>query len=73
MKTAFNTPQGYFEYLVMPFGLTNVPAMFQALVNDVLWDFPNRFLFMYMDYILKEHVGQVQQVLERLLENRLFV
>ena len=34
-KTAFNTPTGY-EYLVMPFGLTNAPALFQALVNDVL-------------------------------------
>lgn len=35
-KTAFNTPMGHFEYLVMPFSLTNAPAVFQALVNDVL-------------------------------------
>ena len=32
-KTAFNTPQGHYEYLVMLFGLTNTPAVFQALVN----------------------------------------
>lgn len=38
-------PLGHFEYLVMPFGLTNVPAMFLALVNDVLHDFLNRFVF----------------------------
>lgn len=45
-KTAFNTP------LVMPFGLTNAPAVFQNLINDVLRDMLNRFVFMYLDDIL---------------------
>lgn len=36
-KMAFNTPLGHFEYWVMPFGLTNAAAVFQSLVNDVLW------------------------------------
>lgn len=78
-KTAFNTPLGHFEYLVMPFGLTNSPAVFQALVNDVLRDFLNRFLFVYLDDILIfshtlcEHISHVRLVLERLLENKLFV
>lgn len=35
-NTAFNMASGHYEYLVMPFGLTNTPAVFQALVNDVL-------------------------------------
>ncbi|KAI3352528.1 hypothetical protein L3Q82_005476 [Scortum barcoo] len=78
-KTAFNTTLGHFEYLVMPFGLTNAPAVFQALINDVLRDFLNRFVFVYLDDILiysrdqSDHQLHVRQVLQRLLENRLFV
>ncbi len=51
-KTAFNTPTGHFEYLVMPFGLSNSSAVFQALVNDVLRDMVDRFVFVYLDDIL---------------------
>ncbi|KAJ8253828.1 hypothetical protein COCON_G00204400, partial [Conger conger] len=78
-KTAFNTSLGHFEYLVMPFGLTNAPAVFQALVNDVLRDLLGRHVFVYLDDILiystnaKDHENHVRQVLQRLLENKLFV
>ena len=78
-KTAFNTPTGHWEYLVMPFGLTNVPAFFQTLVNDVLGDMLNKFVFVYLDDILifsqdaRSHQGHVRKVLQHLLENRLFV
>ncbi len=78
-KTAFNTPRGHFEYLVMPFGLSNSPAVFQALVNDVLRDMVDQFIYVYLDDILifssslQEHVQHVRRVLQRLLENELFV
>lgn len=78
-KTAFNTPLGHFEYLVMPFGLTNAPSVFQALVNDVLRDMLNKFVFVYLDDILifssnlSEHIQHVRLVLQRLLDNKLFV
>uniref|UniRef100_A0A8C1UQM8 Gypsy retrotransposon integrase-like protein 1 n=1 Tax=Cyprinus carpio TaxID=7962 RepID=A0A8C1UQM8_CYPCA len=77
-KTAFNTPTGHFEYRVLPFGLTNAPAVFQALVNDVLRDMINKFVFVYLDDILifsrslQVHIQHVRRVLQRLLENQLF-
>ena len=58
----------------MPFGITNAPAVFQALVNDQA-----RFVYVYLDSILvfsrvvQEHILHVRQVLQRLLENQLFV
>ncbi|KAK3532199.1 hypothetical protein QTP86_009476 [Hemibagrus guttatus] len=57
---------------VGPFGLA-------ALINDVHRDFLNVFVFAYLDNILifsrspKEHICHVCQVLQRLLENKLFV
>jgi len=63
----------------MPFGLTNALAVFQALIKDVLRDYLNLFVFVYLDDILilskspTEHRQHVQLVLQRLLENRLYV
>lgn len=42
----------------MPFGLTNAPAVFQALVKNVLRDMLDHFVFVYLDDILlfsKDH------------------
>ena len=58
--------------LVMPFGLTNAPATFQALINDILREYLDRFVVAYLDDILiysktrKEHVQHVSTVLEAL-------
>lgn len=60
----------------MPFGLTNAPAIFQALVNDILGDMLDRFIFVYLDNILifskgiKEHVQHVRAVLQALCEGQ---
>jgi len=67
------------EYLVMPFDLTNAPAVFQLLMNNVLRDMLNCFVFVSLDNIivfikfLEENVHHVQTILQRLLENSLFV
>lgn len=63
----------------MPFGLTNAPAVFQNLINEVLGDMLNQFVFVYLDDILifspdlKTHMQQVRQILQRLLQHGLYV
>ena len=63
----------------MPFGLRNASAVFQTLVNDIYREMINQFVFIYLDDILiflkdiQTHQVHVRRVLQRLLENRLFV
>ncbi|CAJ0959664.1 unnamed protein product [Ranitomeya imitator] len=51
-KTAFNTPEGHFEYLVMPFGLANAPSVFQSFMHDIFREYLDKFLIVYLDDIL---------------------
>lgn len=56
--------------MIMPFKLTNALAVFQALVNDILQDFLN--VFVYLEDILiysknkDQHKSHVCSVLQRL-------
>ena len=56
----------------MPFGLTNVPVLFQALINDTLWEYLDDFYTAYLDEILvysntlEKHQQHIQKVLENL-------
>jgi hypothetical protein len=76
-KTAFRTRSGLYEYTVMPFGLTNAPASFQSLINNVLKEYIDKFVIVYLDDILvysqtpEEHTEHVRTVLETLLERKL--
>lgn len=79
METTFKTPIGHFKYLIMPFGLSNALAVFQNLVNDVLRDLLHKFVFVYLDDILifsktlNKHKIYIWQVLQRWIENRLYI
>ena len=74
-----STPSGHYEYLVMPFGLTSAPAVFQAMINRILRDFLNHFVYIYLDDILiyspdsASNVSHVSKVLQTLLKNQLYV
>lgn len=76
-KTAFRCRYGHFEYQVMPFGLMNAPASFQAFVNDVLREYLDDFVVVYLDDILiysedpEEHDRHVRKVLDKLREAKL--
>ncbi|CAJ0954243.1 unnamed protein product [Ranitomeya imitator] len=78
-KTAFNTPEGHFEYLVMPFGLSNALSVFQSFMHDIFRKYLDRFMIVYLDDILvfsddwESHVKQVRMVFQVLRANSLFV
>jgi hypothetical protein len=77
-KTTFRTHDDLFEFLVMSFGLTNTPAIFQALMNDVLRPFLRHFVLVFLNDILiysnswAEHLVHLRTVLEVIRKNQFF-
>ena len=78
-KTAVRTRFGHYEWKVMPFGLTNAPASFQALINDSLRPYLDRFAYACLDDRVvfsrtkEEHTRYVRKVLRRLQKRQLYI
>ena len=79
-KAAFSTPEGSFELMVMFFGLTNSPAIFQAMMNNLLRDLVvEKKVAVFIDDVMiateteEGHDEIVEEVLRRLEENDFFV
>jgi len=79
-KAVFTTPEGSFEPTVMFFGLTNSPAMFQAMMNELLRNLINtgKVAVFIDDMIIRMemeegHEELVAEVIKRLEENDLYV
>jgi len=48
----FYTRYGSYKYKVLPFRLINGPAMYQRYINNVLFNYLNKFYTVYLDNIL---------------------
>jgi len=74
----FRTRCGHYEFLVMPFGLTNALAMFMDLMNKVFKLFLDKFVIVFIDYILiyssspEKHEVYIRRVLQVLRGNQLY-
>ena len=74
-KMVFTTPEGLFEPTVMFFGLTNSPAIFQAMMNELLRDLINtEKMAAFIDDVIigteseERHDKLVREVVKRLEE-----
>ena len=78
-KTTCVTRYGSYEFLVMLFGLINALATFCNLMNDVLFDYLDAFVVVYLDDIvvysqtLSEHEMHLKKVFQRFREHKLYV
>jgi len=79
-KVAFMTPEKLFEPTVMFFGLTNSPAIFQAMINELLRDLINTGkVATFIDDVIvgtedkEKHNKLVAEIIKRLEENDLYV
>lgn len=77
-KTAFQMRYGHCEFLVMSFELANAPTAFMNLMNRVFTEYLDKFIVVFIDYILicsksrEEHEEHLDLTLQLLRSHRLY-
>jgi len=76
----FTTLEGSFKPIVILFELTNSPAMFQMIMNRILWNMINtgKVVSFINDVIMRtegeeEHDEIVEEIVKRLVKNNLYM
>ncbi len=78
-KTAFWTRYEHYKYIVMSFELKNVLVIFQRLINNILREYLNDFVIIYLDdiliysYDLETHHKHMHKVLAKLNEQAMYM
>ncbi len=80
LKVVFMTTEELFELMVMFLGLTNSPAIFQTMMNEILWDLINTSkVASFINNVIvgteeeKRYNKMVEEVVKRLMENDLYM
>ena len=69
---------GLYEFLAMPFGVTNAPTQFTNMMNDLLGEYLDKFVLVFLDDVLiysanpQDHADHLRKVLGKLGEHQLF-
>jgi hypothetical protein len=77
-KKSFRTRYGHYEFVVIPFGLTNTPATFMFLMNNIISQYLDKFLVVFINDILvyskkkEEHDEHVRIVSQTLRKHKLY-
>ena len=77
-KTAFRTRYGHYEFTMVAFGMSNALVVFMYLMNGVFRDYLDKFVIVFLDYILvyskskEEHEQHLRMALRVLREHQLY-
>ena len=78
MFSKIDLRSGHYKFVVMPFWLTNAPVVFMCLMNNVMQNYLDKFVFLFIDGILiyskseEEHKEHLKIILQELQEHQLF-
>ncbi len=78
-KTTFWTRYKHYKYIIMSFKLKNISVIFQRLINNILREYLNDFVIIYLDNILiyldnlEMHHKHIHKILAKLNEQAMYV